>query len=172
MMAHRRRMHGTEPGIDWSRLTGSQTEHQHQVYFVRFPQSTKRCPCPFPGYPGSSRMHNGLHSYFNSQYWGYRIRILEKHPNSLPRCDQCRRQVPVERLNNRHYTSEKCKQGEERHLRYETIQRRFEAIMVSFHINAKTLPPLEVFPYLGQTIAYNNRDWTAVYLNLRKDRRR
>ena len=117
-------------------------------------------------------MWTRLSPHFSRQHWGYRIRILVKHPNPLPRCDQCRSQVPVGRLNNRHYTSDKCKQGEERHLRYKTIQRRFEAIMVSFHINAKTLPPLEVFPYLGQTIAYNNRDWTAVYLNLRKDRRR
>ena len=32
----------------------------------------------------------------------------------------------------------------------------------------ETLPPSEDFPYLGQTIAYNNRNWAAVYQNLRK----
>ena len=37
-----------------------------------------------------------------------------------------------------------------------------------FQINTETLPPSEAFPYLGQTIAYNSRDWAAVYLNLRK----
>ena len=31
MMAHRRRMHGTEPAIDWSWLPVSQTVHQPQV---------------------------------------------------------------------------------------------------------------------------------------------
>ena len=40
--------------------------------------------------------------------------------------------------------------------------------MVSFQINIKTLPPLEAFPYLGRTIAYNNSNWAAVYLNLWK----
>ena len=28
------------------------------------------------------------------------------------------------------------------------------------------------FPYLGRKITYNNINWAAVYLNLRKDRRR
>ena len=141
MMAHRRRMHGTEPGIDWSRLTGSQTEHQPQVYFVRFPQSTKRCPCPFPGYPGSSRMHNGLHSYFNSQYWGYRIRILEKHPNPLPKCNRYGSQFPEGRLNTCHYVLKKCKQVKEKRLRRETLQCCFKASSFLFQINAETLKP-------------------------------
>ena len=41
-----------------------------------------------------------------------------------------------------------------------------------FQINAETLPPPEASPYLGRTIAYNNNYWLAVYLNLRKERRR
>ena len=44
--------------------------------------------------------------------------------------------------------------------------------MVSLQINAETLPLLEAFPYLGRKIAYNNSDWTAVYQNLEKARRR
>ena len=44
MMAHRCHMHRTEPEIDWNWLTVSQTEHHPQVYNVRFPQPTKRCP--------------------------------------------------------------------------------------------------------------------------------
>ena len=43
--------------------------------------------------------------------------------------------------------------------------------MVSSHINADALPPLEESSYLGRKIAYNNRDWAAVYQNLRKVRR-
>ena len=35
--AHRQRMYGKEPAIEWSRLPVSQTEHQPQVYDVRFP---------------------------------------------------------------------------------------------------------------------------------------
>ena len=38
-------------------------------------------------------------------------------------------------------------------------------------IKSENLPLSEEFPYLGQTIAYNNSDWAAVYLNLRKARR-
>ena len=67
---------------------------------------------------------------------------------------------------------EKCKQGEERRLRRETLQHCFKAIRVLFQINADTLPPSEAFPYLGRKIAYNKIDWAAVYLNLRKARRR
>ena len=36
MMAHHRRMHGTDPVIDWSRLPGSHTVHQPQVYDASF----------------------------------------------------------------------------------------------------------------------------------------
>ena len=150
----------------------SQTEHQPQVYDVIFPRSTKRCPCPFPGCPGSSHTWNGLHSHFISQNWGEWIRILKEHPNPLPRCKRCRSQVSAGRLNTRQYTSEKCKQGEERRLRCETLQRCFKARNVLFQINKETLTPLEDFTYLGRTIAYNNSDWAAVYQNLQKDRRK
>ena len=32
----------------------------------------------------------------------------------------------------------------------------------------ETLPPSEAFPYQEGVITYNNSDWVAVYLNLRK----
>ena len=41
-----------------------------------------------------------------------------------------------------------------------------------FQINTKTLPLSDTFPYLGHIIAYNNSNWVAVYLNLRKARMR
>ena len=168
MMEHRQRMHGTEPAINWSRLPVSQTDHQPQVYDVIFPRLTKWFPWPFPGLPGSSRMCNGLRSYFNSQNWGGSIRIMEEHPNSLPKCDQCRSQVVAGILNTCHYSLEKCKQGEERRLICEALQRYFKASRVSFQKNVETLPPLEAFPYLGRKLAYNNRYWAAVYQNLWK----
>ena len=94
--------------------------------------------------------------------------ILEEQPNSLLSCERCGRQVPVGRLSNCHYMLEKYKQEEERRLRHETLQRCFEASRVSFHINAKTLPPSEVFLYLRWKISYNNSNWVAVHLNLRQ----
>ena len=102
-------------------------------------------------------MRNGLRSHFNSHHWGDSIRILEEHPNPLPRCERGGSQVPAG-LNTRRYASENCKQGEERRRRRETLQRYFEESRVSFQINAEALPPLEAFPYLGRTIAYNNSD--------------
>ena len=112
MTAHFRRMHTTDPAIDWIWLPVCQTVHQPQVYDVSFPQKTKQCPCPFPVCLVSSRTWNVLQSHFNSQHWGDRIRILEDHSNPLPRCDLYGIQVPEGRLSNRHYTSEECKQGE------------------------------------------------------------
>ena len=103
-------MHGTESTIDWIRLPVSQTEHQPQVKNVSFLQSTKQFPCPFSGCPGSPCTWNGLHLHFNIQNWGYRISILEEHPNPLPKCKRCRIQVPEGRLNTHHYTSDKCNQ--------------------------------------------------------------
>ena len=89
---------------------------------------------------------------FSSQNWGNRIRILEEHPKPLPKFKRCRRQFPAWRLNTHHYASEKYKQEEERRLICETLQCCFEAGMVSFQINAETLPPPKDFPYLGQAI--------------------
>ena len=86
-------------------------------------------------------------------------------------CKRCGIQVPEGRLNTRHYVLDKRKKGEERHIRRETLQLCFEASRVLFHINAETVLPPEVFPYLRRTIAYNNIDWGVVYLNLRKARR-
>ena len=79
-----------------------------------------------------------------------------------------REPIPSGRINTRHYALEKCKQGEERRLIRETLQRFFKESRVSFQINAEILPPSEAFRYLGRRIAYNNIDWTTVYLNLRK----
>ena len=76
------------------------------------------------------------------------------------------------RLNTLHYASEKCKRGEERRIIRNTLHHYFKEIQVLFQINAETLPPLEDFPYLGRTIAYNNRDWAAVYQNMKKSRMR
>ena len=160
-------MHRTKPAINWSRLPVSQTLHQPQVYGVRFLQTTKQCPCPFPGCPGYSRTWNGLRYHFNRQHWGGRIRILEDHPKPLPRCERCRIQVPAGRLIKRHYMSYKCKQREERRLRRETPQHCFGESKVSFQTSAETLPSSEAFPYLGRTIVFNNIDWSAFYLNLR-----
>ena len=50
--------------------------------------------------------------------------------------------------------------------------RPYNAARVSFQINTEALPLLEASPYLGMKIAYNNSDWVAVYLNLRKAWRR
>ena len=160
-----------KPAIGWCRLLVSQTEHQPQVYNVRFLRSTNRCTYPFSGCLGSSCTLNGLHSHFSIQHWGDRISITEEDPNPIPKCECCGIQVPSRRLNTRHYTSEKCKQGKKSSLRHKTIQICFKASRVSFQINAETLPPLKDFPYLGRTISYNNRNWAAVYQNLRKDQR-
>ena len=172
MTAHRRHMHGKEPAIDWDRLPVCQTEHHPYVYNVRFTRLTKRCPSPFPCCPGSVSTWNGLHSHFNSHKWGDSIRTLEEHPNPLPMCEGCGRQVPGGRPNTRNCASKNCKQGEECRRRHNNLQRCFEASRVSFQINAETLPPSEAFPYLVWKITYNNRNWEAVYQNLRKARRR
>ena len=103
MTAYRFRIHGTNPAIDWSWLPVSQTLYQPQVYNVSFPLMTKRCPLPFPVCPGYSHTWNGLCYHFNRQHWGDRFRILEEHPNPLPRCERCRSQVPMGRLNICHY---------------------------------------------------------------------
>ena len=91
---------------------------------------------------------------------------------TLPRCKSCGRQVPMGRLSNRQYTSDKCKKGEERRLRCETLQFCFEESRILFYINTETLSLLEEFPYLGHTIAYNTSNWAELYLNLCKARRR
>ena len=70
MTEHRQRMHRTEPSIDWNRLPVSQTEHHPQFYDLIFPRTTKRCPFPFTGCPGSSFTWNGLRYHFNRQHWG------------------------------------------------------------------------------------------------------
>ena len=107
MKAHRRRMHRTEPAIDLSRMLVIQTVHQPHVYDARFLRIMKQCPCPLPGFPGPPCTWNGLRSHFNRNRWGDRIRILEEDPNPFPMCERCGSQVPMGRLSNCHYMSEK-----------------------------------------------------------------
>ena len=51
-----------------------------------------------------------------------------------------------------------------------TLQHCFEASRVYIRVNADPLEPVDGFPYLGITIAYNDFNWEAVYHNLQKDR--
>ena len=127
--AHCQCMHGMEPAIDWSRMPVSQTEYQLQMYDVIFPPSAKKCPCPLPGNPGSSRTCNGLRLHFNSQHWGDRIRIMEEHPNPFPKCERCRSQFLAGRLNTCHYALDKCNQGEESCLIRKNLQQCFKKSM-------------------------------------------
>ena len=88
MIAHRSRMHGVEPEIDWNRVPASQTEHHPQVYDVSFPRTEKQCPRPFPECLGYSRTCTNLQNNFRSQQWGDIIRILEEHPTPFPKCER------------------------------------------------------------------------------------
>ena len=172
MTAHRQRMHGTEPTIDWSRLLVSHMEHQPQVHNVRFSRSTKQYPCSFPRFPWSYHTWNGLRSHFICHYCGDRIRVLEEHPNRLPMYECCKIQLPAGRISTCRSASDKFKQVEDRRIRPETLKHCFEASKVLFQINSETLPSSEAFPYLGRTIAYNKSDWVEVYQNLQKAQRR
>ena len=71
----------------------------HLSHNARFPRSTKWCPCPLPGCPGSSSTWNGLRLHFSRRQWGNMIRILEEHLNLLPKCEHCGSQFPEGRLN-------------------------------------------------------------------------
>ena len=83
MMSHQRRMHRTEPEIDWNWLMFSHTEHLPQVYEINFPKGIAQCLCPSFVCPVSSRNCNMLWNHFNRPYWGVSIRILEYHPFPL-----------------------------------------------------------------------------------------
>ena len=54
MTSHHRRLHSTNPDIDWDRLPFIHTEYLPHVYEVRFPNAMQSCHCPFPGCPGTS----------------------------------------------------------------------------------------------------------------------
>ena len=70
------------------------------------------------------------------------------------------------------YMLENLKLREARQLLRNTLQRYFEAIRVSFQINADPLLPPGASPYPRRIIAYKNGYWSAVFQNLRKARRR
>ena len=78
---------------------------------------SQKLQLPFTGCPGSSRTWNGLQKHFNRQHWGDSLQILEDHPTPFPKYKRCGSQVPPWRLGKRHYESDKCRIGEERHSR-------------------------------------------------------
>ena len=44
--------------------------------------------------------------------------------------------------------------------------------MIHHLLDLNTLEEKTEFPYLGRTVMYNNNDWEALYINLRKAQRR
>ena len=102
MTEHHHCMHGTEPAIDWSRLAVSQMEHQPQVYDVGLYGQLSNALSPYPG-PQDSPAHGiSCACTLSTSSGGGRIRILEEHPNPLPKCKRCGSQVPEARLNIHH----------------------------------------------------------------------
>ena len=119
MTAHRWRMHGTEPEIDWNRLPVSQTEHILQVSEISFLKVVSQRP--FPVCPGSSQTWNGLTNHFDLQHWGESLWVLYENPIPLPKYKRCGSQVPPWRLDNWHYESNKFQLEEEKRIRWETL---------------------------------------------------
>ena len=70
MTAHRWRMHGMVPEVDWNQFSVSQAEHSMQVFDISFPKGTSQCLCPFPVCPSSLRTCSCLRNHFNPYPWG------------------------------------------------------------------------------------------------------
>ena len=72
IMAHRWRMYGTEPEIDWNGLPVSQKEQIPKVFEVNYLKGMSHCQNSFTGCLGSSRIWSGLRNHFNHHHWGHR----------------------------------------------------------------------------------------------------
>ena len=62
--------------------------------------------------------------------------------------------------------------GQEQQILQEAFQKCLEANHVVIRVNLNSLESTTFSPYLGRTIMYNNSDWEALYINLRKYQRR
>ena len=144
------------------------TLYTRVLFDVSFPKGMSQCLCPFTGCPGFLQTRNGLQNYFVRQYLGDSLRILEDHPTPFPRCERCGRQVPLWRLRNRHYESDKFQIGEKYRIRGATLKHCSEARQVEIRLNTDHLEPVAAFPYLVCTVSYNNINWAALYQNLCK----
>ena len=112
MTAHHRRLHGTEPEIEWDQLPVIQTEHLPLMYEFRFLTNIQSCQCTFPGCPGMPWSRSGLQNHFSRLHWGDIILKLEEHPTTFPHCERCNQQVPPWLMNNIHYNTKVCRQGQ------------------------------------------------------------
>ena len=164
-------MHGAESEIDWNRFLVSHTEHIPQVFDVNLPKGTSQWPYPLPRCPGPLRIWNGLRYRFNFHHWGDSLQILKEHPTPLPKYNRCGIQVPPWRFRNQNYEPKKIQAKEESCIRRMALQHCFKAIWVSISVDAEPLEPVEVFLYLGRTVAYNNSNWDSLYQNIWKSRR-
>ena len=77
MIAHWRRMNGTETEIDWNWLPFYQIEHLPHVFDVRFPKGNSQCQCTFPYFLGLPCTWNSLRDTLTGNiggvtlgYWG------------------------------------------------------------------------------------------------------
>ena len=67
MIAHRRRLHGTDQAIDCERLPVSHMEHLPQVLEVSFTRVTNKWQSHLPGRPGSSRIWSVLRKKYEQE---------------------------------------------------------------------------------------------------------
>ena len=131
MAAHQICLHGAEPEIEWDRPPVSPTEHPPQVFEVSFPRFKTKCQCPFPGCPWSSLTWIYLINHFTQKHQRESLLILKEHPLPFPHSERYGRQVTPWILNNRYYTIEQCRIGEERRWWQENLKYCFKASKVS-----------------------------------------
>ena len=81
------------------------------------------------------------------------------------------RQVPLLRLSNWNYESDKCRFEEEGRRQQDTMQHCFESSQSTINVNVYPLEHAADFPYLVRKVVFNNSNWANLYHNLWKERR-
>ena len=75
-------------------------------------------------------------------------------------------------INSQNYTLEQRRLGQEHRRQCETLQQCSEAIKVSIQVNLEPIETTAALSYLGRTVAFKNRNWAALYFNMRKAQKR
>ena len=89
----------------------------------------------------------------------------------FPHCERCIRKMIPWILNNRHYTLEVYRLGQEFCRLRDMLQRCFTDNQVAARVNLESLEARTAFPYLVRTVTFNNSNWASLYRNLRKAQR-
>ena len=132
-----------------------------ETYVVFFPRILKSVKYLVEGCPAQKNKPGSIREHFMYLHWKAKVVIVQEGPKTLPRCDQCRMNIPASRLFKQRH-SNKCNKAKERRIRRKDVDMAARCGDTEFSLYKEEeedlVEEVEKFKYLGRPLYQTDDD--------------